>query len=272
MAAKKTAAQKKKALAAKKALIAKKKALAAKKKVVAAKKKKALAAKNTKKLVAVMKKAEKNRKKKQAAMKKASKKKAAPKKKKAAPKKKKAAPKKSTKKKSVKKSKSGGSKMAKKKKAPKKSGSKKRKNPFSKKNALTVAKNGALAIGGAVAGGMAANAIPVKDPRIKAAIPLILGVLLGSSKFGKTQMMQNVATGLVVAGGMSMVRVLAPQLPFLAGEGEYLPEEYEEQELLGIDEDYEDGDFEDIDGSMGVEDMMAGYMAEDEDLFDEYDV
>lgn len=80
--------------------------------------------------------------------------------------------------------------------------------------------NSAVAVAGGIAGSMIANKVPVADARLKAGIPILGGLLLGMSKFGRKEMVQSLASGMMVAGGLALVRQFAPTLPLLAGENE----------------------------------------------------
>lgn len=71
--------------------------------------------------------------------------------------------------------------------------------------------------GGAVAGSAVAKFVPIADPRIKALIPLLLGIVLSSMKFAKSRIMQAVATGSTAVGVISLVRQFLPNVPMLAG-------------------------------------------------------
>lgn len=93
----------------------------------------------------------------------------------------------------------------------------------SKLNIKHIAINTVSAVGGAIVGSMLANKLPV-DNRIKAIIPIVAGIILSGSKFGrKSSMVQAVSAGLVTIGGVSLVRNLVPSLPMLAGEEIYAP-------------------------------------------------
>lgn len=81
--------------------------------------------------------------------------------------------------------------------------------------------NTAIAVGGGVAGSIIANKLPIADSRIKAALPLGLGIALGMSKIGrKNKMAEAAATGMMIVGGLALLRQFAPTLPLLAGEND----------------------------------------------------
>jgi hypothetical protein len=79
--------------------------------------------------------------------------------------------------------------------------------------------NTILALAGAVGGSAGANLIPV-DKRIQAAIPLLLGLILGSGTVAaRVGALRPVGLGMAVAGGLSLVRQMAgTSIPLLAGE------------------------------------------------------
>jgi hypothetical protein len=94
---------------------------------------------------------------------------------------------------------------------------------------------------GAVGGSFVAKFVPIADVRIKALVPIALGVLLPMLKFGKNALMQNVATGSLAVGTIALIKALVPQVPMLAGANsaeevidaiDSLPEE--QQALLGV--------------------------------------
>ena len=101
-----------------------------------------------------------------------------------------------------------------------------------------------LGMAGAVAANMAANAIPIPDPRLQAALPLVGGMVLMMMP-AKNKMFAEVGLGMAIGGGLSTLKAVAPNMPFLAGdealELEYLdsddipmlPEEIEAAMLEG---------------------------------------
>lgn len=97
----------------------------------------------------------------------------------------------------------------------------------------------ALGVGGAVAAGMLANRVPIADPRLKAAVPLAAGVLLTTTKLGSNKNFQAAAAGMMIMGGLSLLKQFQPNLVTLAGEEEtlYLPdyaagqEDYYDQDI-----------------------------------------
>lgn len=153
-----------------------------------------------------------------------------------------------------------GAVMAKRKKSTaKKSVRRRRSNGAGKQKAMTVLTNVALAIGGALGASMLVAKVPVKDPRIKALIPLGLGVF-GAMK-AKKAMMRSAALGIAFSGGMGLVKTQFPNIPMLAGEDEtYLPDGYQENAMLGVgDNDYTDDDIDSmLDSDMSGMQTYAG--------------
>lgn len=77
--------------------------------------------------------------------------------------------------------------------------------------------NTAIAIGGGIAGRFAKNAIPIEDQRIKAAIPLVIGIIL--SMIGrKNEMLKTMGFGMATIGGAELLGSLFPNVALLQGE------------------------------------------------------
>jgi hypothetical protein len=70
-------------------------------------------------------------------------------------------------------------------------------------------------IGGAIAGKMAMNLIPVDDDRIKAAIPLVAGFFLAGQK---NDIAKGAGYGMMATGGMSLAAAFIPQIGEAIGE------------------------------------------------------
>lgn len=162
--------------------------------------------------------------------------------------------------------------MAKRKKATPK---RRRKSGGGKVDAQKILMQGVGAAAGAIGAGVVANMIPLPDPRMKAALPIVAGVVLGMSKMGRTNVMKSASVGMISAGALALVRQLAPKVPLLAGEDQemldYVPGNDEELALLGYDEEnYDDfsGSSVDLDGesvevageSENVEEMDGEFM------------
>jgi hypothetical protein len=96
------------------------------------------------------------------------------------------------------------------------------------KGLTPVVKNVALAVGGAVAAGAIANKLPLTNPKLKAATPMIGGILLAGTFGKRNQMLKDVGTGMAVIGALSLLKQFMPNVPVLAGEDSiiYLPEGY----------------------------------------------
>jgi hypothetical protein len=95
--------------------------------------------------------------------------------------------------------------------------------------------------GAAVAGTMITAKIPIANPKLKSALPLLMGIGLsfvaGKSKHG--DMISQAATGMLIAGGLAMVKQFAPNLS-LAGEDELYQTYLDSnagQQLLGVNSD-----------------------------------
>ena len=121
---------------------------------------------------------------------------------------------------------------------------------------------GAGIVGGAVGASFLSRMIPISNAKLKAAIPVALGLGLGMTKFGKRGIMKDVAMGSITIGMISLLKSFVPSLPLLDGDVElmgYLPTS-ESQAMLGMnyDGDYDgmsvsefDGDFDgDFEGEL----------------------
>lgn len=86
---------------------------------------------------------------------------------------------------------------------------------ISSRSIMGNAGNALAGVAGAVGGAMLGNAIPVKDARIKAAVPLVAGIVL--SGMISNPLFRSILIGVSIGGGLSLVRQLAPQIPMLAG-------------------------------------------------------
>lgn len=93
---------------------------------------------------------------------------------------------------------------------------------------------------GAVGGSFIAQKVPVSNGKIKAIIPIALGLGLGMTKYGRSSIAKAAAGGMIAVGTLSLVKQFFPTLPLLTGaddaEGvagaiEALPDE--EMALLG---------------------------------------
>lgn len=123
-----------------------------------------------------------------------------------------------------------------------------------KLNSKELIANGVIAIGGAIASAAIATRIPAPDPKLKAALPLLMGVGALATKQGrKNKMIVAAALGAMVAGGLAVTKQINPNIPLLAGEDDYYDELEEfpmggpvlagpvmmgEASLLGFDDGY----------------------------------
>ncbi len=143
-------------------------------------------------------------------------------------------------------------KVAKKKKGTKRRKARRAVGGFLKKNQkgiIGTLTKGAAVVAGAVGAGVAANNLPIKDPRMKAIGVVIAGALLANTKLLRGPEGQALAMGMIASGGISLLKQFAPNVPLLAGEENmYIPSE-EELAMLGYDDGYEDDDYD----MLGVE-------------------
>lgn len=109
------------------------------------------------------------------------------------------------------------------------------------KGVMPMVKDVGLAIAGGIGAGVLANKLPVANPKVKAAIPLVAGILL-STVIGKNKpIFREIGTGMAVLGGLALLRQFAPNVPMLAGEEDVvlLPEDYQnymgEMQQLGFE-------------------------------------
>ncbi len=138
---------------------------------------------------------------------------------------------------------------------------------------------GAGVVSGAVGAGVLANYVPIKDPRIKALMPIVAGLLLSNVKMFRGKMGKSMTLGMVAAGGLAIVKQFAPNVPVLAGEGDdildYLSPEEQEAAMLGYydDEDYDNNELlgvnEDVEEALEGESEEIG---EEEDWMDTSDI
>lgn len=120
--------------------------------------------------------------------------------------------------------------------------------------------NGAVTIGGAAAGSLLAARVPLPAQLagFRGLLPVVAGIALGASKFGRKPTMQYLALGMVVAGGLAIGRQYAPQL--FAGEDEMLGLPMAD-EMLGLTYEGEQ-DENDLNGLGAV----ASFEGESDDL------
>jgi hypothetical protein len=70
---------------------------------------------------------------------------------------------------------------------------------------------------GAVGSSFVAKMVPVKDARIQAIIPIVLSIVIGMTKLGRSRIMKAAATGALAVGTLSLVKQFFPTLPLLSG-------------------------------------------------------
>ena len=119
---------------------------------------------------------------------------------------------------------------------------------------MDLAINMGIALAAAIAGSMGANKIPVANSKIKAAIPLVAGLGLGMSKYGRKPKIMAAAIGLSIAGGLALVNQFKPGLTTLAGDDTvFLPNNMSGPEMLVISEEL-NGELDgEIDGELDGE-------------------
>jgi len=122
---------------------------------------------------------------------------------------------------------------------------------------MNMVKNAAVAIGGGLAAGMLANKLPIQQPLIKALSPVLAGILLALTIGKNNPIMQQLATGMIVMGGVAGVRAQYPNVPLLAGEEQITIN----PDLLGADS-YDK--LPDYSGGMGVEELGLDEIADEE--------
>lgn len=84
--------------------------------------------------------------------------------------------------------------------------------------AVDIIETAALGIAGAVGVAFGLSKIPQLTPTARAGIAVGLGVF---GAMQKNQMIKKVSAGVAVAGGMALLKNVAPQLPSLAGDDDY---------------------------------------------------
>ena len=118
---------------------------------------------------------------------------------------------------------------------------------------MNTVKDVGLAVGGGILAGVVANKLPIPNPKLKAAAPLIAGVAMMATIGRKNKMVAQMATGVMVLGAVALIRNLFPAVPLLAGEEEvmvspemlgYVPE--------GIEYEGEDDDLSDLSGRVDL--------------------
>ena len=118
---------------------------------------------------------------------------------------------------------------------------------------------------GAVGASFIAQKIPVANAKIKALIPIALGLGIGMTKLGRNRMAKSAAGGMIAVGTLSLVKQFFPTVPLLSGADDAetvagaidaLPDE--EKALLGYVVSGVDGEV--IQGESDVETYGVGVM------------
>ena len=108
------------------------------------------------------------------------------------------------------------------------------------KGMVPMIKDVGIAVAVGVGANVLVNKLPIANPKVKAALPLVAGLLVSSVLGKKKPMFREIGHGMAVIGAIALLKQFAPNVPMLAGEDEmvYLPEGYAGDMLqLGYDED-----------------------------------
>lgn len=111
-------------------------------------------------------------------------------------------------------------------------------NKFRMGGVVDGAKEAAVAIGGGILAGVVANKLPIQNPLLKTLSPVIAGAaMLGISR-GRNKLLAQMGIGMMVLGGVATIKAKFPQVPMLAGEEEYMPQQlgYYPDDDLGVEE------------------------------------
>ncbi|MDD5688612.1 MAG: hypothetical protein PHE88_12360 [Elusimicrobia bacterium] len=121
-----------------------------------------------------------------------------------------------------------------------------------KAGVINMVKDAAVAIGGGLAAGMISNKLPIPQPMLKALSPALAGILLALTIGKRNKLVQQLATGMVVMGGVAAIRAQFPNVPLLAGEERVVVS----PDLVGIEYD-NDGNAIDYTGveEIGVDEI-----------------
>ena len=90
----------------------------------------------------------------------------------------------------------------------------------SKGQLISSVKEAAVAIGGGLVAGMVANKLPIQNAKLKAISPALAGAAMLLTIGRKNPLVRQLATGMLVLGGVSAIRSAFPNVPLLAGEEE----------------------------------------------------
>ncbi len=125
-----------------------------------------------------------------------------------------------------------------------------------KAGVINMVKNAAVAIGGGLVAGAVSNKLPIQQPLLKALSPALAGILLALTLGKKNEIVRQLATGMVVMGGVAAIRAQFPNVPLLAGEESVTIG----PDLLGQDEYDELPDY----SNMGVNEIGVDEIAGEE--------
>jgi hypothetical protein len=120
----------------------------------------------------------------------------------------------------------------------------------------SVATMAGLGVAGAIIAAFVANKLPIKDKRIQAALPIVAGIGATLSSIGKNKILQPVLAGMIISGGVSMVRQFVPGLATMAGEDD----DSELYEYMGALEDFS-----------GTEEITDDYVSDSDSFGQELD-
>ncbi len=116
--------------------------------------------------------------------------------------------------------------MAKKEKGSKKGSQKGRRRGTRnyKEDATSVIKNSFIAAASGVGVSFLANKMPIQNRWVKPLVPITVGAGMLLAQEGKRidPMVASAALGMIAIGGLSIFRTMAPAVPLLAGESDYV--------------------------------------------------
>jgi hypothetical protein len=108
------------------------------------------------------------------------------------------------------------------------------------KGLVPMVKDVGIAVAGGIGSSVLVNKLPIANPKLKAALPLVAGLLVSSVLGKKKPIFKEIGHGMAVVGAIALLKQFAPNVPMLAGEDEvyYIPEGYQGDMMqLGYDED-----------------------------------
>lgn len=108
------------------------------------------------------------------------------------------------------------------------------------KGMLPMLKDVGTAVAGGVGSNILVNKLPIANPKVKAALPLVAGILVSQVLGKKKAIFREIGHGMAVVGAIALLKQFAPNIPMLAGEEEqvFLPPNMQGDMLqLGYEED-----------------------------------